>query len=80
MYSLFSGTPSPHAIKYITDKKHVVCNRASLLCGLTRTYLYYLHESTNHVDLPKLVHYPPRGPGDAATRNAAVLLFWGQQL
>ena len=54
MYSLFLGTPSPHAIKYVTDKKHVVCNRASL-CDLTRAYLYYLHESTNHVDLPGLV-------------------------
>ena len=25
------------------------------VCGLIRTYLYYLHESTNHVDLPELV-------------------------
>ena len=47
-------------------------------CSLTRTYLYYLHESTNHVDLPELVLYHPRGPGDAATRNAAVWLFLAQ--
>ena len=43
----------PPAIKYVTDKKHIVCNRASLcVVLLVRTIL---HESTNHVDLPELV-------------------------
>ena len=33
------------------------------MCGLTRTYLlYYLHEGTNHVDLPELVQYHPSRP------------------
>ena len=40
MYSLFFCTPSPHDIKYVTDKKHVVCNRASLgVVLLVRTYI-----------------------------------------
>ena len=50
-------TPSLHAIKYVTDKKHIVCNRASL-CVIGVVLLvrsYCLHESTNHVDLSELV-------------------------
>ena len=39
-YSLFFGAPSPHDVKYVTDKKHVVCNRASLcVVLLVRTYI-----------------------------------------
>ena len=31
------------------------------MCALIRTYVYYLHESTNHVDLPELPPSRPRG-------------------
>ena len=75
------GTPSLHAIKYVIDKKHVVGNKASLcVVLLVRAYfeVYCLHKRTNHVNLSKLVKYHPLGPGDAATRNAAVWLFLRQ--
>ena len=66
------GTPSLHAIKYAVAK--------SILCVvvLVRTFekVYCLLERTNHVDLSELVQYHPRGPGDAATRIAAVCGFF----
>ena len=77
MYSLFFYTPSPHAIKYVTDKNHVVvCNRASLcVVLLARTYITCTRIQTMSI-CPKL-HNTILAPG---TQPLAMLLcgfFWG---
>ena len=77
MYPLFFGTPSPHAIKYVTDKKHVMCNRASL-CEvlLVRTCITCTRVQTMSI-CPKLYNTTLEAPG---TQPLAMLLcgsFWG---
>ena len=78
MYSLFFGTPSPHAIKYVTDKKHVVCNRASLrVVLLVRTYITCTRVQTMSI-CPNLYNTTLEAQG---TRPLAMLLcgfFWGR--
>ena len=78
MYSLFFGTPSPHAIKYVTDKKHVVCNRA-LLCVvlLVRSHITCTRVQTMSI-CPNLYNTTLEAPGTQPLANAAVWLFLGQ--
>ena len=69
MYSLFFGTPSPHAIKYITDKKHVVCNRASLcVVLLIRTYITRTRVQTMSI-CPNLYNTNLEAPGTQPLAN-----------
>ena len=74
------GTPSLHAIKYVTDKKHIVCNRASLCaigvillvrtciaCTIIQTMSIYLDLHNTTLEVP-------------GTQLLAMLLcgfFWG---
>ena len=79
--SKMCGTPSLHAIKCVVDKKHVVFYRESL-CGPTRTYLLQsimLAQEYKWCRFVRCCIMPPRGLGDAATRNASVWIFLGQQ-
>ena len=74
MYSLFFCIPSPHAIKYVIDKKHFVCNRASLcVVLLVRTYIACTRVQT----MSNLYNTTLEAPG---TQPLAMLLcgfFWG---
>ena len=71
------GTPSPHAIKYVTDKKHVACNRASLcVVLLVRTYITCTRVQTMSI-CPNLYNTTLGAP---RTQPLAMLLcgfFWG---
>ena len=59
-------------------QKHIVCNRAPLCVILpVRTYNITCTRVHTMSICPKLYNTTPRGPGDAATRNVAVGLFWG---
>ena len=77
MYSLLFGTPSPHALKYVTDKKYVVCNRASLcVVLLVRTYITCTRVQTMSI-CPTLYNTTREALG---TQPLAMLLcgfFWG---
>ena len=76
MYSLCFGTPSPHAIKYVTDR-NVVCNRASLcVVLLVRTYIICTRVQTMSI-CPNWYNTTLEAPG---ARPLAMLLcgiFWG---
>ena len=78
MYSLFFGTPFPHAIKYVTDKKHGVCNRALLrVVLLVCTYITCTRVQTMSI-CPSLYNTTLGAPG---TQLLAMLLcgfFLGQ--
>ena len=77
MYSLFFGTPSPYTIKYVTRKRHVVCNRASLcVVLLVRTYITCTRVQTMSI-CSNLYNTTLEAPG---TQPLAMLLcgfFWG---
>ena len=76
MYSLFFGTPSPHAIKYVTDKKHVVCNRASLcVILLVRTYITCMRVQTASI-CPNLYNTTLEAPGTQPLAKLLCGFFW----
>ena len=78
MSSLYFGTPSPHAIKYVTDKKHVVCNRAFLcVVLLARAYYITCTKVQTMPVCPNSYNTTLEAPG---TQPLAMLLcgfFWG---
>ncbi len=74
------GTPSLHAIKYVTDKKHIVCNRAWLcvvgVVLLGRTCIACTRVQTMSI-CPNLFNTTLEAP---RTQLLAMLLrgfFWG---
>ena len=74
------GTPSLHDIKYVTDKKHIVCNRASLcvlgVVLLVRTCIASTRVQTMSI-CPNLYNATLEASG---TQLLAMLLcgfFWG---
>ena len=75
VFPVFWHTLSPHAIKCVTDKKHVVCNRASLgVILLVRTYITCTRVQTMSI-CPNLYNTTREAPrGDAALLCG---FFWG---
>ena len=78
--SIMYGTPSLHAINYVTEKKHIVCNRASLcvvgVVLLVRTCIACTRVQTMPI-CPNLYNTTLEAPG---TQLLAMLLcgfFWG---
>ena len=74
------GTPTLHAIKYVTDQKHTVCNRASLrvvgVALLVRTCIACTRVQTLSI-CPNVYNTTLEAPG---TQLLAMLLcgfFWG---
>ena len=77
MCSLFFGTPSPLAIKYVTDKKHVVCNRASLcVVLLVRTYITCTRVQTVSI-CPNLCSTTLEAPGMQPLAMLLCGICWG---
>ena len=61
----------PHMPYKKSQTKRVSCVIEHLGMCSSFSYLYYLLENKSHVDFSELEDHP-RGPGDAAARNAAV--------
>ena len=76
-YSLFFGIPSPHAIEYVTDKKHIVCDRASLcVVLLVRTYITCTRVPAMSI-CPNLYNTTLEAPGKQPLAMLLCGIFWG---
>ena len=67
------GTPSLHAIKYVVDKKHIVCGR-------TRTYLVrsiLLAREYTPCRSVRTCIIPPAGPRGRSHSQCCCVEFWG---
>ena len=71
------GTPSFHAIKYVSDKKRTVCNRASLCAVLlVRTYIACKRVQTVSI-CPNLYNTTLEALGTQPFTMLLCGFFWG---
>ena len=78
MYSLFFCTPSPHAIKCVTEKTHVGFNRASLcVVLLVRTYIIIRTRVQAMSICPNLYNTTLEASGRQPLAMPLCSFFWG---